>query len=304
MAKRALLIGINYVGTGHELHGCINDSNRMKEMLSKRGFTEIKQLLEEDATTLGIRAGLVWLTTNAAPGDVLVLHYSGHGSQLPNDYEDDGYEEILCPIDLDWKKKVITDIELRKTFDKVPNNVNCTVVLDCCHSGTMLNQAESLELKTTRKIARPNKASRYMQPPVRIAKKLKGRTQVRHVTTRDVDQSALLIAGCHADQTSADATINNIPQGAATSALLAAINIKPNLTYRELIMSMVAFMAKYKFDQVPELDGSPALYDCIFAESFKVPVPQVHKSEINSKKKGLASFFSSIVKYIKSIFSK
>ena len=39
------------------------------------------------------------------PGDVLVFHYSGHGSQVPDrhgDEVDDGLDEIICPYDLDW----------------------------------------------------------------------------------------------------------------------------------------------------------------------------------------------------------
>ena len=37
-------------------------------------------------------------------GDVALLHYSGHGSNVPDDNSDeaDGRDEILCPADLDW----------------------------------------------------------------------------------------------------------------------------------------------------------------------------------------------------------
>ena len=69
--KRALLVGINYVGSSHTLRGCINDSNNMKAFLAGRGFTDIKQVLEADATTDGIIAALNWLVEGTKPGDVI-----------------------------------------------------------------------------------------------------------------------------------------------------------------------------------------------------------------------------------------
>ena len=38
--KKALLIGINYFGTGGELRGCVNDVNNIKSLIRSRGFTE------------------------------------------------------------------------------------------------------------------------------------------------------------------------------------------------------------------------------------------------------------------------
>jgi hypothetical protein len=125
MKKRALLVAINYVGTSNELKGCINDSNNMKAFLSARGFTDIKQVLEKEATTAGIIAGMEWLIEGTERGDVLVMHYSGHGSQIPSKNEPDGFEEIICPIDLDWMKKVVSDETLRTIFNKVENGELC-----------------------------------------------------------------------------------------------------------------------------------------------------------------------------------
>jgi len=274
MTKRALLVGINYVGTGHELKGCINDSNNMHNFLAARGFTEIKMLQEEAATTDGIKAGLAWLTADTVPGDVIVFHYSGHGSQLPSSIEADGFEEIICPVDLNWLDKVITDDTLRAAFNKVPNGVNTTVILDCCHSGTMLDQTESLNADVAApKALKSVKDSRYLKPPVKIANKLKTRSLVDWQASRDVNESALLIAGCHANQTSADAVINGSPQGAATAALLRSAIANPAITYRSLIGEMCDFMVAGKYTQVPELDGSPRLYDQVFIEPFKVEMP-------------------------------
>ena len=322
MKKRALLVGINYVGSSRPLRGCINDSNNMKEYLQTQGFTEIKQIHEQAATTDGIKTGLAWLTDGAIPGDVILFHYSGHGSQLPSRTEQDGLEEIICPIDLDWSRKLISDADLKKIFNKVPNGVNTTLILDCCHSGTMLNQTESLEVKKDiKKSQKYSKNSRYLKPPASVLKELKNRTRVEWNTSRDVNQSALLIAGCQDDQTSADATINGVPRGAATAALLRAVSVNPGISYRALVENMREFMKTYKFEQIPMLDGSPALYDRPFLQPFSTindtvteptpdyptPVqPETPPSSESGEKpvSGIAKFINMIVKLFKSIFSK
>lgn len=271
--KRALLVGINYVGSAHELHGCINDLNNMNVFLLSRGFTDIKMIQEADATTIGIVKGLEWLTTGVSPGDVIVFHYSGHGSQIPSQTEVDGFEEIICPVDLNWMDKVITDVTLSDIFNKVPNGVNVTVILDCCHSGTMLNQLESLD--TSKEILQSisEYPSRYLEPPLDIVAQIKTMSLVDWKTSKDVNATALLIAGCHANQTSADALICGSPQGAATAALLQIASTNTAISYKTLVNSMCNFMTQNKYTQVPELDGDKALYDQVFLEPFSFTVP-------------------------------
>lgn len=273
MKKRALLVGINYTASGNALKGCLNDSEHMKALLESRGFTEIKSVLEKEATTAGIIAGLNWLVDGAKPGDVLAFHYSGHGSQLPSTNEPDGWEEIICPIDLNWMDKVITDDTLRKIFDKVPHGVNTTLILDCCHSGTMLDQKESLNGTKEVKATKPTKGSRYLKPPAKIKKQLANRELVDWETSKDVNATALLIAGCHANQTSADAFIDGKHQGAATASLLKAVAANPTISYRNLVTEMVDYMGKNNFKQVPQLDGSQSLYDQAFLEHFSFANP-------------------------------
>lgn len=266
MAKKALIVGINYVGTGNDLRGCINDAYNMKTLLETQGFA-VEMMLEEAATTAGMKAGMQRLVAGAVPGDVLVFHYSGHGSQLPSRVEADGFEEILCPIDLNWTTKVVTDDDLRAVFNSVPNGVNTTVVLDCCHSGDGLDQTHHL---SPVKDAAPVQVEggRFLAPPADVEGVLKERALVQWSTSRDINSSAVLIAGCRSDQTSADAFINGMPQGAATAALIAAVKANPSITYQQLIVSMNDYMVRNRYTQRPQLDGSPALYDKTFLSTF------------------------------------
>ena len=141
MAKRALLIGINrYRTPGADLRGCVNDVKNLQKALTEYyGFAgkDITVMTDLKATKKAMQAAIQKLIAGAKKGDVLLLHYSGHGSNVPDDDGDEAEkrEEILCPADLDWKDP-FRDDWLRKTFDKLKAGVSLTVIMDCCHSGT------------------------------------------------------------------------------------------------------------------------------------------------------------------------
>lgn len=87
-------MGINYVGSSNELHGCVADVQRMLGLLDRMGFPDGPQerrvLVDSPQwpshstpTLANMRAGIAWLTADAQPGDCLLLHYSGHGGRVP-----------------------------------------------------------------------------------------------------------------------------------------------------------------------------------------------------------------------------
>jgi hypothetical protein len=270
MIKRALIVGINYVGTGHELRGCINDANNMKEFFTEQfGFSEIRMLIEKAATTRGILDGLKWLVTGVTPGDVIVFHYSGHGSQIRSTLESDKLDEIICPVDLNWRDKVITDNELKQIFSTVPNGVNVTVILDCCHSGDGLDQEYSYvpvsaETLTTRDF---DDGSRYLPMPDNVAAEIEGMPLRTFITSRDVNRSAMLIASCMPAQTAADAFIAGQFQGAGSFSLRRAY-ANGARTYQQLIESMTGYMVSSGFAQRPQLDGHPSLRNQAFMQPW------------------------------------
>lgn len=111
MAKKAVLIGINYPGTKVELKGCVNDVHRMYKCLVDRyGFAEedITVLIDTDKsynqpTGKNIRHALSELVKPAKPGDVLFVHYSGHGTRVPpetGEEDDTGFDECIVPCDM------------------------------------------------------------------------------------------------------------------------------------------------------------------------------------------------------------
>lgn len=275
MAKKALIVGINAYPTA-PLRGCVNDAIMVSEMLTEQfGFSAVEKrlLTDESATTANILERLNWLVKGAKAGDTLFFHFSGHGSQMidRSDKEPDGLDEILCPVDLDWRTKVITDSQLKSIFDKVPAGVELTVVMDCCHSGTMLDQAHQYQPLgvATRSLLNefgpdsPNR-SRYLPMPTDIEHRgigLNLKPRDRSVQHRHVDKTGLMVTGCQSHQTSADAFIDNQYCGAATYSLIKTLRESDfDLDYKTLVDKMNNFMVERRFTQRPELNGNPGLH--------------------------------------------
>jgi len=273
MAKRALLIGINkYQMAGADLRGCVNDVKDLSAALVEfHGFrkSDIAVLTDGDATQKAMQAGIKTLVRGAKKGDAIVLHYSGHGSNVPDDNDDeaDGRDEILCATDLDWERP-LRDDWLRSTFDGLRAGVSFTAIMDCCHSGT-----------NTRAVLPPDAPvkERYLPSPSSLKAVESGRSLPKKVTselrsspraarkTRDIVNASLpevLITGCRDTQTSADAFINGRFNGALTFALVEAIRkSRGRLTYRDLHDRASAVLKARKFDQVPQLEGTTARFN-------------------------------------------
>eukprot|EP00008_Paramoeba_atlantica_P003972 CAMPEP_0201492246 /NCGR_PEP_ID=MMETSP0151_2-20130828/32376_1 /ASSEMBLY_ACC=CAM_ASM_000257 /TAXON_ID=200890 /ORGANISM="Paramoeba atlantica, Strain 621/1 / CCAP 1560/9" /LENGTH=526 /DNA_ID=CAMNT_0047878961 /DNA_START=59 /DNA_END=1639 /DNA_ORIENTATION=+ len=141
--RRALLIGINYVGTKAELKGCINDIKKIRKYLEGHGFSEFKELSDEGTkpTVKNIVEGIMWLVNDAQPGDSLFMHYSGHGGRIPDDSNDehDGYDETMVPLDYQSKGQIRDDDLFKILIAPLPKECYMTVIMDCCHSGSILD---------------------------------------------------------------------------------------------------------------------------------------------------------------------
>lgn len=107
--KFAVLVGCNYANTPNELHGCINDVLAMRQVLIYRfGFEPSNiQLLTDALDSLikprgaKIMEALNHMVDKAEPGDVLYLHYSGHGTRIPSNRRahPSHVDEAIVPCD-------------------------------------------------------------------------------------------------------------------------------------------------------------------------------------------------------------
>jgi len=147
--KRAVLIGINYAGSSAELYGCHNDVLNMKKyIMDVHGFAEenIDLLMDDGAHTNPTKDNIIdafkKLAGTSEPGDVVYVQFSGHGGKVKDDdknEEIDGYDETLYPVDYNNIGIIRDDDILTTLVLPMAKDVFATCLMDCCHSGTVLD---------------------------------------------------------------------------------------------------------------------------------------------------------------------
>jgi len=142
--RRAVLIGINYVGQKGELTACQTDCLNVAEYLTTvQGFDplEILILMDDDEHTPPTKQNIMnafeLLTKYSQPGDVAFLSYSGHGGRVVDTSGDekDGYDETIIPVDFMESGQIVDDDILEIFVKPMRKGVTTTVLIDCCHSG-------------------------------------------------------------------------------------------------------------------------------------------------------------------------
>ena len=148
--KRALVIGIGEQEdkSWAKINGD-KDVALVQQMMQKAGYADIKTLVNKQATKAGIVTAFKKLTANCKSGDIVYIHFSGHGQQVTdvNGDEEDGWDEAWIPYDAYMRydekrykgeKHLIDDevnILLTAIRDKIGNSGKLLVVVDACHSG-------------------------------------------------------------------------------------------------------------------------------------------------------------------------
>jgi len=243
--KRALLIGINYYGTGNQLNGCIKDVQNIYTLLTssyKYKPENIKTLSDDQSggfkpTRANIIDNIISFVALTKPGDELFVHYSGHGTQVPDTNGDEklnpdtpGKDDALCPCDFDDFSGVsgfITDDVLREILvNKIPKGAKLRAFFDCCHSGSILDLPFL-----------------YKSGDVYA--------QVEPLDKESAD--CLMISGCKDSQTSADAFINGQYSGALTWAIIQALTSSAQVktTWKEFLLVLRHNLAAARYTQIP-----------------------------------------------------
>lgn len=253
--KKAVCVGINnYPGTQNDLQGCVNDANDWCALLTGYGF-ETSLMLDAQATRQNIKAALDGLVVSAAPGDVVVFTYSGHGTQtldLDND-EGDTYDEALYVYD----GKIVDD-ELRAIINKIDPRATLIVISDSCFSGSV-----------TRLI--PEKARPRFMPADGVTRE---RVVRQRVLLPESGMPEVLISGCSDSEYSYDAEIDGRYNGAMTALALRVIRETPGLTYRDFYTRLRSYLPSSEYPQTPQLEGADAHKDTPLFQPFaSVPVP-------------------------------
>ena len=171
--RRALVIGLGRQEDPmwNKINGD-KDVAFVKEMLNNSGYASIKTLVNEQATKSNICKAFKNLISQCGNGDIVYVHYSGHGQQMRDRHNDelDGLDECWIPYDAyrkrcnkDRGEKHLTDDEinfyLNKLRDKVGEQGKILVVVDACHSGgsTRSDKTDSIVVRGVADIFNTNK---------------------------------------------------------------------------------------------------------------------------------------------------
>ena len=257
--RRALIIGIDIYLPGNitrinsertswiNLDGCVNDALSIKTLLeSKYGFDEGHTifLCNEKATREGIITGIKRLTETSEKGDIVVIYYAGHGSQIRNvaSSEADQKDETIVPSDAYQGVADIRDKEINALFYQLSEKgVILTAIFDSCHSGSI-----------SRGLADHEPKSRYLEPIPNA--------QVNDPTVpHDLVAKNVLIISAAQDEETAKEQVDEQgnPHGAFTYALIKVLMTLPaNAPAIKIIESARAVIKYNGKSQEPVFEGN------------------------------------------------
>ena len=151
--KYALVVGIgDYpVENGWKPINGDNDIPLVRDILYTNGFSNINihELLNAEATASAIRQAFDKLINLVQEGDIIYIHFSGHGQQVTdlNGDEEDGWDEAWIPFDAQKTyfegiyegQNHILDDDINKYLYQLRQSIGdagkIIVVADACHSG-------------------------------------------------------------------------------------------------------------------------------------------------------------------------
>lgn len=242
MNGKALLFGLNYKHCkSGQLNGCINDVYNMGAYIRNELKIPIDIYTDDinlkETSGIGITNKLFELACDSYKYnyDFVYIHYSGHGSYVPDYSKDevDGKDEALVPSDYETKGLLVDDY-LQTIFRQFNPRTKVLCIFDCCHSGTLIDTKYRWESENN----------------VRI-ENIRCQIKAKVVT----------ISGCLDDQTSADAyNLMNDGKytGALTTSILSVLKENPNCKNNifQLIENVKIKLQRNKFPQIPLLCSS------------------------------------------------
>jgi len=266
--KKALLIGINYVGSVNELKGCINDVNNMRTtLINLYKFKDTDIILLSDSsdqtqdklpTKQNILSNISSFVQNLQVGDSLVFHYSGHGMQMLDVNKDEitHLDDVIIPVDFQKNGVIIDDDIFTGLIKSIPKNVNLHAFFDCCHSGSVADLEWNFK---------------YMGNPPSANTITKAESndyfKVWLENNNAADGNIYMFSGSYDDDLAADSYINYTYQGGFTYSLLHILAKQDvSVRYRDMLKQINAYIGSNGFIQRSQFSCSAiSNFDDVFS---------------------------------------
>jgi hypothetical protein len=279
--KHALLVGIaNYPDHKAKQRpswknlSSDNDLRILKEAILLQGFMNesIIILSDEDATVKNIEGALNDLVNTVKQGDVVMVHFSGHGQQvrdLSGD-ESDGYDEsFVChqaPVacyDGYLGQDHLLDDDMGKLFSELRLKLGASghllVLFDSCHSGTATRGNDDA---FARDGAGPLDFDCNSQPVPQISgnKDVTGWNEfIQNKSNSATLASMVVISACRSDEVNYEYTPpSSIIRYGALSYAFVQVFKKPGLkvvSYADVLDELRKVIAQGTHSQTPQIEG-------------------------------------------------
>lgn len=276
---RALIIAVgDYPRTGgwNKLSSA-RDAELLEPALRTQGFKDITVLLDEAATRQGIEDAFNALTRKTGPGDIVYLHFSGHGQQVwdhdsslfPDRKKDetDGFDEALVPYDArdEFRAGIyegehhLVDDELHLMLTELRRRIGPAGQLlfsvDACYSGSISRAGGLLPVRGTSKKFSPQVTDSGIKPLTAEG----AFSEVFTMTETDALSDFIVFSAARADQPNYE-TLDHNGQGVGSLSYALSRNMVkpfeevPSLsTFFRYVESEMAKVAPY---QAPQLEGN------------------------------------------------
>jgi len=246
-ALHLLLVGIDTYTPGSgvpPLRGCVNDVVAVREWVTARSQeAHAHLLLNDQATKDNLIQAMTRLRESVQSGDVVWIHYSGHGSSVPGATAKSGRDESLVL----WDSRTPGGGDLRdKEFGALlaaiaAMGAQVIAILDCCHAGGQTRRAEAA-------------AVRACPPDTRAYPAID-----RSIASNALDSVTTLFA-CRDDEKAAELLAEGGESGqwhgATTWFLLRALDeFTPEMTWAQVQDRMSAGVRSRYARQTPQLAG-------------------------------------------------
>ncbi|QDS74925.1 hypothetical protein FKW77_004273 [Venturia effusa] len=235
-----------------------------------------------------ILAAIDWLVSE--PGTMNFLHYSGHGAQVqdPTGRNPSGVLDTIVPVDFKQRGQINSDTLHEHLVSRLPPSSTLFVILDCCHSGSALelpfvyrsdddgnvsmidNVKEGMHLMAEAtdlfaggfsfdKLA---EAQDLYAGATNFFRSFKHRKEQQepglgsdstYASYAQEHKMVTMFSGCRDDQTSADANIGGMNEGAMSWAFLETMKKIRNPTFIQTLQDTRTNLRNSNYVQVPQL---------------------------------------------------
>lgn len=289
--KYALLITVaDYPkSSGWETLSSDRDGELLMESMLRAGFKKenIIHLSNEQATKENIVGAIRDIQQRAGNGDVVWIHFSGHGQQITDDNGDeiDSYDEALIPIDAqkNFQPGIYAgENHLRDDFfgqqllplrNRLGKKGSVLITIDACHSGTATRSSGTATYRGT---GEAFDTGENTQP---LGTGDKGGGMHMDLST-DNSAPMIVISGARHDQLNSEIID---PSGQAVGSLSYAIaanlnRVKSNFSYAALFELIKIDMATLAPNQDPQIEGD--IHTELFSGSVVEQVPYYTVSQV------------------------